>query len=674
MNPFVGLRPFKEHDRELFFGRSREQEILLNLVYSVPIVVVFAPSGRGKSSLIRAGVAPVLGADASMKVISVWQWKTGVFAELRARIGRSIDQEDRQPSDSISERFEDYWKRTRRKPVLILDQFEEVLRYGEELEQLWDELSLIANEPQRHARVLLSIREDYLAGLDELMTRVPGLLDNRLRIGRLSLESLHEALLCPLEKGDPVLTVEEELVKELLEDLQRSAIQDPLVEDWVEPGYFQVVCRHLWNLDHVNPKGALTLRTYREAGRASGIIDSFIRGILERVLSEEQRQVLFAISRYMVLPTGAKVSLSAEDLAGLVRLEDFTDFGRSELRLEAPPAGDRDLPFRQEARQWMLLQPVLDKLCRSDALIFRRVRRGGRIEYQLAHDLLGPILLEWREYEVLESTRILRQRYEQTLEERALSDDQLQIRARWQERLRSVEHDLRSEEEDDRVNAVYGLASLMIQAQYLDPNIHSLAKEQLRHLASDSSPIVRREALRALEAAEDRVYTSDEVAVRPTRLLAPVSFWRFVAVTLFYLAFSGASTFLIAFAIDRLASSMGWVSAVEGKYVVFSISSLAWAYIYVFQTFDRGALRDNQPLRSLFAAPFDPYDWGVDWFESSAGWPFNFVIGTGVSDALAIAAVQLIPWGWSGIVVLCIALALLTWLSIVAYNDAVILF
>ncbi|MFN3982917.1 MAG: hypothetical protein ACK4SA_21265 [Caldilinea sp.] len=61
-NPYVGPRPFAdtETERRLFFGRERESADLLSLVMADRIVLFYAPSGAGKSSLINARLLPAL--------------------------------------------------------------------------------------------------------------------------------------------------------------------------------------------------------------------------------------------------------------------------------------------------------------------------------------------------------------------------------------------------------------------------------------------------------------------------------------------------------------------------------------------------------------------------------------------------------------------------------------
>jgi tetratricopeptide (TPR) repeat protein len=59
-NPFVGPRPFDRAHRSLFFGREDEVSELVSLIVTSPVVVLYAPSGAGKSSLLNAAVVPAL--------------------------------------------------------------------------------------------------------------------------------------------------------------------------------------------------------------------------------------------------------------------------------------------------------------------------------------------------------------------------------------------------------------------------------------------------------------------------------------------------------------------------------------------------------------------------------------------------------------------------------------
>ncbi|HXN58800.1 MAG TPA: hypothetical protein VN912_09485, partial [Candidatus Angelobacter sp.] len=58
--PFVGPRPFEREEEEFFFGRDREAEDLVSLVIANRVVLLYAQSGAGKTSLVNARLVPGL--------------------------------------------------------------------------------------------------------------------------------------------------------------------------------------------------------------------------------------------------------------------------------------------------------------------------------------------------------------------------------------------------------------------------------------------------------------------------------------------------------------------------------------------------------------------------------------------------------------------------------------
>ena len=59
-NPYVGPRTFLKNEGHLFFGRDREARDLFSLVNSEQLVLFYAQSGAGKSSLINTRLIPNL--------------------------------------------------------------------------------------------------------------------------------------------------------------------------------------------------------------------------------------------------------------------------------------------------------------------------------------------------------------------------------------------------------------------------------------------------------------------------------------------------------------------------------------------------------------------------------------------------------------------------------------
>ena len=59
-NPFIGFRPYKTSEKDIFFGKEKEVEKILSIIQKNKLVILTGPSGSGKSSLINAGVIPRL--------------------------------------------------------------------------------------------------------------------------------------------------------------------------------------------------------------------------------------------------------------------------------------------------------------------------------------------------------------------------------------------------------------------------------------------------------------------------------------------------------------------------------------------------------------------------------------------------------------------------------------
>ena len=60
MKPYIGLRPYEEKNQDIFFGRDREREILIDKLLVNKLTLLYAATGVGKSSLLRAAVLPQL--------------------------------------------------------------------------------------------------------------------------------------------------------------------------------------------------------------------------------------------------------------------------------------------------------------------------------------------------------------------------------------------------------------------------------------------------------------------------------------------------------------------------------------------------------------------------------------------------------------------------------------
>ena len=121
LSPFKGLAPFQDADLDalLFFGRERERAIVTANLMASRLTVLYGPTGVGKSSLLRAGVAHGLREipDALVVVYDSWSDPIAALSEALGRPGASLAD----AAERAAARMGDVY--------LILDQFEEFFLY-----------------------------------------------------------------------------------------------------------------------------------------------------------------------------------------------------------------------------------------------------------------------------------------------------------------------------------------------------------------------------------------------------------------------------------------------------------------------------------------------------------------------------------------------------------------
>ncbi|MDH3651343.1 MAG: ATP-binding protein, partial [Saprospiraceae bacterium] len=157
-SPFKFLDPYTLEDRELFFGRDNEVDTLYDLVFETNLILVYGPSGTGKSSLIQCGLA-------SRFQSTDWH---DLYIRRRDNINQSLRDEikknalteipeDAEITKAIESLFLDYFK-----PIyLIFDQFEELYLLGgqEEREEFIRTMSALL-QAELSCKVIIVMREE----------------------------------------------------------------------------------------------------------------------------------------------------------------------------------------------------------------------------------------------------------------------------------------------------------------------------------------------------------------------------------------------------------------------------------------------------------------------------------------------------------------------------------
>lgn len=370
-SPYKGLAPFADTplDAMLFFGRERDAEIVAANVVAARLTVLYGPSGVGKSSLIAAAVARSLRAlpeQPAVVVFSSWSDDPAAALILAVAAEAGVD-----AAATLAETV-DHACRARGDVYLLLDQAEEYFLYHPEGGTLEPALAEVMTEAPR-ANVLLSLREDALAKLDRFKAVIPGILDNYLRLDRLSPEAARSAVVGPLgrfaELGGERVEIEPALVETVLDQVASGQIGTGLggsgeVEGAeravrIEAPYLQLVLERLWEVERAEESLTLRVVTLERLGGAARIVADHLERALD-ALPRERQEVASRIFRQLVTPSGTKIAYAASDLVG------YADAPASEVGA------------------------VLDALAER-----RILRPGDEGSYEIYHDVLAAPILAW---------------------------------------------------------------------------------------------------------------------------------------------------------------------------------------------------------------------------------------------------------------------------------------
>ena len=73
INPFPGLRPFREDEEHLFFGRENQVDAMVDKLADTRFLAVVGTSGSGKSSLVNCGLRPALRQGLMARAGTAWR-------------------------------------------------------------------------------------------------------------------------------------------------------------------------------------------------------------------------------------------------------------------------------------------------------------------------------------------------------------------------------------------------------------------------------------------------------------------------------------------------------------------------------------------------------------------------------------------------------------------------
>ncbi len=374
--PYLGLDAFREDNSDVFFGRQRLIESLINHLKENRLLAVVGPSGSGKSSVVRAGLIPALQAGVPASDSADWHYLPPMFPgsnplENLAHVTRppEIDAAAWVPGQIVAFQQDDGYlakmiaARGLGRVVIVVDQFEEVftLCTDDNVRQAFvDNLVRLIRAPQARHTVILTMRTDFETQVTRLPDFEPLFERALIRVTPLNAGELREAIEKPAAAIG--LRFEAGVVDALLRDILGEPAALPLL---------QFTLLKLWESRERN---RVTWEAYRRLGGGRQALATSADEFYRNLIQEEQ-------------DTAKRILLR------LVRPGEGLEFTSSRVRRE-------DLFHKAEARD--RVERVLDKFIRIRLLRLTKGETEADDQVEVAHEALvrnWPRLVAWLEDE-----------------------------------------------------------------------------------------------------------------------------------------------------------------------------------------------------------------------------------------------------------------------------------
>ena len=314
--PFPGLRPYRFEDKDFFFGRQDQIFALYRLFDHSRFVAVVGSSGSGKSSLVRAGLLPLLSKESQEPTGRIWKMiqmhpgdapleslaasmaqqffpndDASVAAARRERFGFELRRSSFGMSDTLQE-IDDLGNTS---IVLVVDQFEELFRYArrqaegdpeaqrhEEATQFVQVLLAASRDRALNVYVLLTMRSDFIGDCANFHSLPEAVSASQFLVPSLTRNQREEAIRLPIENAGA--TIEPELVERLLNDSSDDVDQLPVLQHCVLRVWEAAGLSAAATGSHAR---CLTARNYEDVGGIAHALSKHADEILEGLRGAE---------------------------------------------------------------------------------------------------------------------------------------------------------------------------------------------------------------------------------------------------------------------------------------------------------------------------------------------------------------------------------------------------
>lgn len=319
-NPFPGLCPFEPSQADLFFGRDEQIEDLVDRLEEHRFVAVVGTSGSGKSSLVRAGLIPLLERGSARSMASSWRitiMRPGrnAIEELAEALSNTFEDEQGAVLDTLCASSAGLARYARQKLnqseclLLLVDQFEELFRYREqnypdssERSAAFVKLLLAATNHSDHplpalddvpVYVVITMRSDFLGRCSQFHGLPEALNQSQYLVPRMTREEQREAIEGPVQMVQGKISPT--LVQRLLNELGNNSDQLPVL---------QHVLMRTWEQARVTPAhgSALEINDYENVGGVKEALNRDADQAFDALPDEASRTIARRLFQRLVEP------------------------------------------------------------------------------------------------------------------------------------------------------------------------------------------------------------------------------------------------------------------------------------------------------------------------------------------------------------------------------------
>jgi Leucine-rich repeat (LRR) protein len=372
-SPFKFLDSYNQKDKDIFFGREKETEALYEALSGVKHLLVYGPSGAGKTSIVECGLRNQF-SDADWYALTIRKganMSASVFASINEKLKAKIDlnpetQLPRDPDLDFGQAIERLFSERFQPIYLLFDQFEELLITGTEEEKR--DFFVRLNQLIRYkvpCRMMLIMREEFIGHLSEFEPLCPSIFQHRFRVEKMRKDSVREVIIktldAPLYRKDYKVMDAEALADSIIAKLPDGKRE-------IELAHLQVFLGELWGRANLAKNGdALPLLQQgliQSNDNLEGVLDSFLKTQIKELGEVYGEKVPMELLDLLISGQNTKLQLAEIDLQnGLAT---------------------REVVMHQPLRQ------LLDDLIRRRTL--RTLKVGDETQYEISHDVLALVV------------------------------------------------------------------------------------------------------------------------------------------------------------------------------------------------------------------------------------------------------------------------------------------